>query len=1075
MPIGHKLGLRLFLEGIEVPVISAQIQIVADAPAAASIQIIATDSALDFLPRTMVHLFFYDFVSASSHTPTIDQDETDFDYQQYKLLFMGEVQGISFSKDSSNRSVMLSCVDFSNYWDTTYQYNFGGQLLGGRREAAFIGANANLLTSPLGNGVGTISRLLSGNCANFPELRGLLAGIVHVLEAVGGTYLGEWTFKGANDFTSIAELRIKLLRQIWAAEKDTSTKNLFQRKTFNMWMNRECGGLSKLVTFRGLVQLMQRFVYHEVYPNPAAYYQPPITGLNKTKTSATDISQDPRTASFWQSISSVERSRSALEDMFNQTLPIGQGDPGLEMEQSLNFMNKTLKQVMFSVPVVPGLNLLKDVADMDSALKEVRAQICVTTGNGLAVDPNKIGDPTRLQAARNALDKMFAAYQSMQGAQIKHQRTIGYTKPDRINNQLYRPDIWFAAAPRCNVLFPEMYSSFSWQRNFLREVTRLELQLTHEVLGDDALFNQRNYAPNVQDMRKGVKLSSRKFNHLILQHELMTGIIPMYEKMTQANLFAMRGKAVQQDVGGGVKKIDYAQRAVDHQYFKHRFASRQMTAAGRFNPWFVPGFPAVIIDKPMNADDLTIAALPVDQMVAALEQQPNYQSVQPDPKTGSGQPSRAKLLRNLVGYQYVGACIQLSHSVGQDGGNTSYAFAQARVHREDTEFLGVDKVTRSRKTGKTNSHKNTYAYPAGMTPKVGGKGPRGGKITAVKNVTPKQTPGQFNAVTGALDNSDPFGVTPAGPRYIVPSYDGNGTVEVGVGILSDDPSVTIYYAWQITETIDVRETYEDRRPMEEAIRPPWIWSGWQNLSIGNTYTEMIGTNAITDIQGVVSQAPLGMGFANADEQTALNETKDGYVAGSGAFLQRDDNGTFQYSTKQPPIQDQPTPNDVVKRIISDPFGIKNIPAQSIGSADVFMIDSDRTIEASIDFLVRVYSMVKVGGFDVGDFIRQYTWRPIMNIDQLLGTRDLRLADEEGVDIGQLAHASGTEGFHSRAFGDEENLAGLVNAQVHKILGLDVKKDHTTLMRLDTRKRKWEAVKDYVYELTGDNGSRGLLG
>ena len=71
--------------------------------------------------------------------------------------------------------------------------------------------------------------------------------------------------------------------------------------------------------------------------------------------------------------------------------------------------------------------------------------------------------------------------------------------------------------------------------------------------------------------------------------------------------------------------------------------------------------------------------------------------------------------------------------------------------------------------------------------------------------------------------------------------------------------------------------------------------------------------------------------------------------------------------------------------------------------------------------------------------------------------------------------TGTEGFHSRAFGDEANLAGLVNAKVHHILGLDVKKDHTTLMRLDTRQRKWQAVKDYVDELTGDNGSRGLLG
>ena len=1056
-----------------MPVVSAQIQVVADAPAAASIQIIATDAALDFLPRTMVHLFFYDFVAAASFSPSEDQNIADFDHQQYKLLFMGEVQGVSFSKDSNNRSIMLSCVDFSNYWDTTYQYNFGGQLLGGRREAAFIGANANLLTSPLGNGVGTISRLLSGNSANFPELRGLLAGIVHVLEAVGGTYQGKWTFKGANDFTSIAELRIKLLRQIWAAEKDTSTKALFQRKTFNMWMNRECGGLSKLVTFRGLVQLMQRFIYHEVYPNPAPYYQPQVPNLTRRETVSTDISKDPRTASFWQKMETIERSRAAAQDMLNQSDVLSNKN---EIESALNFISKTLRDSLPTVPEVAGLNLLKDVNTMWTSLLEINSQIGVSRrGSTVTLDPAKVGDPTRLAAAREALNRMYSAYQSMLGGQIKHERQVGYTEPDRVNNQLYRPDIWYAAAPRCNVLFPEMYSSFNWQRNFLREVTRLELQLTHEVLGDDALFNLRNYAPNVKDMRKGVTLSSRKFNHLILEHELMTGIIPMYEKMTQANLFAMRGKAVQADVGGGVKKETYAQRAVDHQYFKHRFASRQMAASGRFNPWFVPGFPSVIIDRPMTAEELTIAALPIDDMVAALRAQPNYESVQPDPKKGT-KPSRAKLLRNLVGYQYTGVCVQLSHSVGQDGGTTSYAFGQARVHRESTEFLGVDKVTRSRKTGRTNSHSNTYAYPAGTTPKIGSKGPRGGKITAVKNVTPKKVPtNQYNVVTDQSNNIDPFGESPAGPRYLVPTYDGNGLVDVGVGYISADPSVTIYSAWQITETIEEREKYEDRRPMEEAIRPPWIWDGWHNIKIGSTYSEMIGTNAITDTQGVVNKGIWAEQQVGVEEQLALIDSADGNASGSGGYLQRDNRGSFQYSTQQPPDGDKPIPNTVGQRVITDPFGIKDVPAQKINAADTFMIDADRTIEASIDFLVRVYSLVKTGGFDVGDFIRQYTWRPIMTIDQLLGTRDLQIDNTGNV-------TSGTEGFHSRAFGDLADLAGLVNPQVRTILGLDVQKDHATLMRLDTRQRKWEAVKAYVDELTapydaktGKNGSRGLLG
>jgi hypothetical protein len=55
----------------------------------------------------------------------------------------------------------------------------------------------------------------------------------------------------------------------------------------------------------------------------------------------------------------------------------------------------------------------------------------------------------------------------------------------------------------------------------------------------------------------------------------------------------------------------------------------------------------------------------------------------------------------------------------------------------------------------------------------------------------------------------------------------------------------------------------------------------------------------------------------------------------------------------------------------------------------------------------------------------------------------------------------------------EDLAGLVNSQVSHILGLNSKnkKEHATLMRMDTRQRKWEAVMAYSDELL----SKGLLG
>ena len=1025
MAIGHQLGLRLFMEGVEVPIISAQIQIVGDSPAAATLQIIATDKALEILPRTVVHLFFFDFVDATSPlTTTGDEPPENFDYLNYKLLFAGEIQGISFAKEPGNRSIILNCVDLSNYWDTTYQYNFQGQLLGGRREAAFIGANANLLGGVLGHGVGLISRLLAQHSVNFPNLSGLLGGIVHVLEAVGGCYYGSKTFTGANPFTSIAELRLKMLQQIWAAEQDTSTKNLFARKTFNMWMNREVGGLDKLVTFRGLVQLMQRFIYHEIYPNPAPLYVPAQTGLKKKQTTATDISQDPRTAKFYQEIQSIENARKQAQSDLS-TIKQDQGSSGAipDLQSVLFYMNTSLHTIAVTIPSVPGLNLLKDVSNMRDALRQISKWLC-TNSNSLTIDPAKIGNPTNIGEADKQLDRMFSAYTDITGAQIKQERTITYDKLDRLNNQIFRPDIWFGAAPRCNVLFPELYSQFQWSRNFLREVSRLELQLTHEILGDDALFNLRNYAPDVVDMRKGVKLSSRKFNGLIMRHELLTGIIPMYEKMTQANLFAMKASVV--NVGGA--KIPYAQRAVNHQYFKHRFASRQMSATGRFNPWFVAGFPAIVIDRPMNSDDLAVAALPIDEMISAIASRPGNNFLDSSPTTGT-QMSKAKMLQYLVGPQYTGVCVQLAHSVTQQGGSTSYAFAQARVHRESVEFLGIDKVKLSKKTGKDSKPKTTVAALPEEAPKEGGKGPRGGVITNVVDVT--------RSNGGKLLNLWP----------------GPGRMLIGNNVTTFSNA----RAYQVTEAIQRRTKIEVDLPIELAVCPPWIWDGWKNLKIGETYQQMIGTSSITDVGDIAGVDKLG-----EDELESLLETEEGLSTGSGEYVDRDNQNAFQSRTAQPPTQDQPVADTSDQE---DPT-VQGAADLKLCAADVQVINEDRTIEASTDYLTRVYSIVRTGGLDVGSFIRQYTWRPIATMLDILGSADLVLDPVSG------SPTQGTEGFHSRAFGDVSDLAGLVNPNVKKILGMSTTAEHATMQRLDVRKRRRDTIIAYVEELTA---SRGLLG
>lgn len=140
------LGLRLFMEGVEVPVISAVVNIQPSTPATASVQIVPTDAALNFLPRTLVHLFYLDdhitdddalaakqsaaFARAESQgdfgpppAPTAaDLSRINASDHNYKLLFCGEVIGYTFAKTPQSRQMVLQCMDLSSYWDTCYQW-----------------------------------------------------------------------------------------------------------------------------------------------------------------------------------------------------------------------------------------------------------------------------------------------------------------------------------------------------------------------------------------------------------------------------------------------------------------------------------------------------------------------------------------------------------------------------------------------------------------------------------------------------------------------------------------------------------------------------------------------------------------------------------------------------------------------------------------------------------------------------------------------------------------------------------------------------------------------------------------
>jgi hypothetical protein len=948
---------------------------------------------------------------------------------------MGEVQGISFSKAVDQRAIVLNCVDFSNYWDTTYQYNFQGEVIGGRREAAFTGANTNLFTSPLGHGTGTLVSLLQQAPVSFKYLRGLLGGIVRVLEAIGGAYYGTTTFKGANDFTAIAELRLKLIQQIVAAEKDSSTASLFARKNFNNWMNRQTGSLGKLVTFRGVVQIMQSFIYHEVYPCPAAKFQPAVDGLKGVQVTHTSIEADktPLVATFVTNLKALRLTNNTLKER----LRAGIGTPGgtppgltdqLAVQEDFNELSVKFRAVKGVATPKPYEGKISSMdGDYTHAVKWLGS---IATG---LIDGKKISDPNRLSQAVTHLDNLSLGIIDILNDSTKMEKRYTYSKLSRVNNQIFRPDVWWAAAPRCNVIFPELYSSMSWQRNFLREVTRIELQTTNEVLGDDALFNGRYYAPDVEDMRNGLKLSSRQFGRLIMQHELLTGIIPMYEKMTEANLFTMKSR-VTKSKGA---KVPYAQRSVNFQYFKHRFASRSLSVSGRFNPWFVPGFPAVVIDRPMTMENLITASLPVSEQLAKINLKP----------AAGFDLSKADLLRQLVGPQYLGSCTQLSHSLSQAGGTTSYGMMQARVHREDVEYLGVDKIKISKAQGTGSKTTAVAAFPSNA-PKVGGRGPNGGKITKVEVATDSY-------LGRALTRFGERG------RLIVGALDSAGSddLQASQPVQATDEIVPAneVQAYEIKEVYTRRTKVEVNLPIEEAIRPPWIWDGWSNLQIGETYQQFFGTGAITDVDG----------FAIVDTDTVANAeavatTQEGKrrKAGASAGNKTENPWTGKKLDSGVGIGEY---FDTLQQEEVD-----TTPDKMVSAITAKIIDEDRSIETSVDRLTHAYSSLTHLGLDVGAFIRNYTWRPVATMVEIMGSSDLVLEEKDGT----IEATRGIEGFHSRAFSDVADLFGLVNPQVKQVLGLSKKASHATAGRLDVRKLRRDVVRDYVEELTH---SRGLLG
>lgn len=1047
----------MFLEGVEVPIVGLQVQGLPNAPLLAAIQVPPVPEGTRLLPRTLVHVFFLDpyeeespFLAAQRQSvaaseqrdPTAyqnslnqrnaadsanvdaDQASAEEDLTRYKLLFGGELMGFEWTKDQAQRALVLQCADWSNYWDYAYQWTNTG-LFGPGIKALFSGGSTNLFTDFLSSSAEVVTNILRTPSISFPNLKGLGGGIIHLLESIGGSYYYDKKIAGQNIFFTLAELRLHVIQMVVAVENDPTASRLLALQGYGGLLNRLLGGMGGQTSIRQSITALQGIIFHETYAQPCPKYIPgtegTVTGQVRKR-----LDQAPNTIFIVRNAVAVADALDGIKKQVDITanrpdVSLFANNTGVQktlrdeivirLKKQQTFLKNTIMRLRHVKPAVPAANSL-----LNTAQQRIGTAATLMT----RWSPNNDKSIAAVMTPLNdAIDRLRRVAQLSVVTNSRKNRT-----PARLVQQILRPDVWFSAPPRCNVLFPEHYNRLQYKRSFMEEPTRLLLKTNDEFFGEDELFDRFYFAPKTKSVKKSkVNLQSLLTNDL-LEHELYTGILPVFEKMGELNIFAARGGVVKDRV----PQVGLAQRSANFLYFKYRFASRQMVVSGRFNPYIALGFPTLIIDKHVSADMLRLH----NEMLQKI-----------------GQPTRD--INKLLGTSFLGNATQVTMQVNQSAGQMDVVLSYPRQPEESVEFLGatdVEEVVVNKRFD--DDVRRTTDVASISMPQVQSTGPNLGRITRVQEVTQLyRAAGEVKTIENST-SSKPlllFSSARVGQKPRPASQRKSARVPVGIEVdarliekdvlaelgvdmekvrksaVLEHPEYigknSTFYSQPRPITIRVFRVEEEvprfrqevvDLPAEEYIRPGWYGDIWHPAKIGEAYDLFFSTGAITD--------PHNIFRSNDQAQDALDSASE---------------------------TDDPL----------DPR--KDMPV-------AYQLAAGASIEQAAAFLQATYSHIKTAGLDVEEFIRSYTWRPIATMVDMFGTRDLQLSPDGNFVV------QGIEGFHSRAFGPYNNLFGLVTPEIEDVVGL--KRGTTAAQKGDTRKVKQDAVKDY---LAGLGIGRAIIG
>jgi hypothetical protein len=781
------LNLRLFIEGREVPIIAASVNVVPNSPATASLQIIPTDTVFLFKPRTAVHLFFFDYL-----------DEEAIGDDRYKLLFSGEVTGISFTKAEQERFAVLTCLHYTNVWETTFQYymNIGGNNINIDGVIAQMGGvSSSLFNNVPTGGALTQTRqfFLDGATRNdlplgAPGVKGLLGGVLNLLEKIGGIVLGGKVHGAAiNPFYLGYEIRNRLMDQIFIPgdNKDNTAVKLIDLPAFQDIILRDLGQGGDRLSIRQILDIVLGYIYYSfvVIPTPKYDVQGRRSATEKAlqsslKKSRTNTPNDAlkqlkiqidklkeRASKKFVDLSINTGKVDILSDIFTDKEIIRLLESGSTSTSEFdNTYGKVTNEIAPDKDDSVDQLIEKALArksTIDQGIRKINGGILDPLSEGKVTETltslefnnyavrnlvngsRLMDDALLLLTEAKALEAQLAKKQASIQKELKaldlldektaKQKLASVARLDRLNAIVFRPDMYFLPPPACNVLFPDLYGNISFNRNMLDEYTRVFLDTTYQMIDQNDTFlkalKSRFLAPNIPEVEgfaggKGLVTEASGIQNVrILPHEAFSGILPAYITLPDLAVYYARfnrnikGKDA---ANAGVQQgdIPYLRHAANFEFFKLRFGTRSLSVQGRFNPYVVPGFPALVIDKSTptvefntasnttaensvkNTKTATVVETPDikdprlqriagNRLETVEEQAQRAIPTSSEPEAVKVLPTDPKISKgSKVGTHFIGVIMSMQHSISQDGGNTFLDLGFVRTHNEAIDFSG---------------------------------------------------------------------------------------------------------------------------------------------------------------------------------------------------------------------------------------------------------------------------------------------------------------------------------------------------------------------------------------------------